>query len=126
MARERREAGLLAASPLAAVEPLTGRAVGEYAEAGDPEARAIVAEAGRHLGWALALAADLLDPEIIVVGGGVSSLGDVYLGPARERYRALAMEWIADVPIVAASLGYEAGVVGAAAVAMTCLDAPGG
>jgi len=120
-ARELQAAGALKGSALAEVANLTGRAVGEYASRGDAAAVGIIEEAGGCLGWALALAANLLDPEIIVVGGGVAALGDVYLQPARSRYRQLAMDLVADVPIVPAALGYDAGVIGAAAVAMTSL-----
>jgi len=126
MAQERRDAGMLAGSALATLEPLTGRAVGEYACRGDLASREIVGEAGTYLGWALALSANLLDPQIIVVGGGVSALGDVYLEPARRRFRELAMDWVADVQIVPAALGYDAGVIGAAAVAMTMVSLPQG
>lgn len=119
MARERRDAGMLAGSALAAVKLLTGQVVGEYAEHGDEVARAIVAEAGEYLGWALALSVNLLDPQIVVVGGGVSALGDLYLRPARRRFRQLAMKWVQEVKVVPAALGYDAGVIGAAAVAMT-------
>lgn len=121
MARERHDAGLLAGSALAAVKPLTGQVVGEYAARGDEAARRIVAEAGEYLGWGLALSVNLLDPQIVVVGGGVSDLGDVYLEPARRRFRELAMKWVRGVKIVPAALGYDAGVIGAAAVAMTML-----
>ncbi|MCX7598869.1 MAG: ROK family protein [Armatimonadetes bacterium] len=123
MARQRRQAGLLGDSALAITQPLTGQAVGEYAARGDETARKIVAEAGGYLGWALALSVNLLDPEIVVVGGGVSALGDVYLGPARRRFRQLAMRWVRGVNIVPAALGYDAGVIGAAAVAMMALNA---
>ncbi len=117
-----REAGLLDGSALADVADLTGLVVGEYASAGDARARAIAAEAAGFLGWGLALAANLVDPAVMVVGGGVSALGDLYLGPARESYARFAMEWITDVPLVGAALGYDAGVLGAAAVAMVALS----
>lgn len=118
-ARELHDAARLVRSALAGAENLTGRMVGEYASRGDEVARTIVAEAGGYLGWTLALAANLIDPDVIVVGGGVADLGDLYLGPARSRYRELAMEYVSDVSIVPATLGYDAGVIGAAAVALT-------
>ena len=117
-AREMQQAGMLADSLMADEGELTGKLVGEYACQGDKKAQRIIAEAGRFLGWALAIAANIIDPEIIVVGGGVAELGDLYLAPARERYRELAMDYVGDVPIVPAALGYDAGVIGAAAVAM--------
>ncbi len=120
-ARELQAAGLLGDSPLAGLGSLTGRVVGEYAACGDEAAVRIVAHAGTFLGWALALASNLVDPDLILVGGGVAALGDLYLAPARARFRDLAMDFLADVPILTAALGYDAGVIGAAAVAMTAL-----
>jgi glucokinase len=102
--------------------PLTGRLVGEYASAGNATAREMVAEAARYLGWGLAVAANIVDPELIVVGGGVASLGELYFAPLRARYRELAMDYVTDVPILPASLGYDAGVIGAAAVAMVATE----
>lgn len=107
LAREGRAAGM---------GEVSGREVGERALAGEPVAVGIVEQAARWLGLALGNAANLLDPEIIVLGGGVPELGEVFLRPAREGYRATAMPAAADTPVVAAALGYDAGVVGAAAL----------
>ncbi|MBC7288566.1 MAG: ROK family protein, partial [Armatimonadetes bacterium] len=62
--------GKLRGSMLEAAPALTGRTVGEYAVQGDEVARAIVARAGGYLGWGLAIAVNILDPDIVVVGGG--------------------------------------------------------
>jgi glucokinase len=99
-------------------EPVTGAQVGAAAQAGDELARQVVAAAGRDLGLAIANACNVLDPDTVVVGGGVSELGDLYLRPAREAFAQFAMSTIAQVPIVPAQLGYNAGVIGAAAVAL--------
>jgi glucokinase len=99
---------------------VTGREVGERALRGDPVALRIVAQAGTWLGLALGNVANLLDPQIIVIGGGVSDLGDVYLGPARASFAATAMPAARGTPIVKAALGYDAGVIGAAALVLTC------
>ena len=69
-------------------------------------------------GWiALGLAnlVNVLDPEIVVVGGGLVELGDVLLDPVRERYDdlVLAPRHRPAVPIVAATLGERAGAIGA-------------
>ena len=103
--------------------PLTGAQVGKAAQEGDAFAREVVAAAGRDLGLAIANACNVLDPDVVVVGGGVSELGDLYLGPAREAFAQYAMATIADkVSIVPALLGYNAGVIGAAAVALVRED----
>ncbi|MEN6644362.1 MAG: ROK family protein [Armatimonadia bacterium] len=97
---------------------VTGREVGESALTGEPVAVEVVARAARWLGLAIGNAANLIDPEIIVLGGGVPELGEAFLGPAREAYRATAMPAARETPVVAAALGYDAGVVGAAALMM--------
>lgn len=108
LGREGRAAGL--------GETITGKEVGQRAQAGDPVALGVVQQAGRWLGLALGNAINLFDTQIIVIGGGVASLGEVYLGPAREQFAATVMPAAIETPIVAAQLGYEAGVVGAAAM----------
>lgn len=106
--REGRQAGL--------GETITGKEVGQRAQEGDLIAVRVVEQAGKWLGVALGNAVNLFDPQIIVLGGGVPALGDLYLGPAREAFRATVMPAAIETPIVAALLGYEAGVVGAAAM----------
>ena len=61
--------------------PIVGKTVTELAIKGDPLAREVVAEAGRHLGVALASLANIFDPDVIVIGGGVSAVGDLMLDP---------------------------------------------
>lgn len=63
---------------------VTGTVVADAAADGDPEAVAAMDEMGHWLGIGMALAADVLDPEVIVIGGGVSGAADLYLARARE------------------------------------------
>ncbi|HVM10955.1 MAG TPA: ROK family protein, partial [Actinomycetota bacterium] len=98
----------------------TGEDVGRAAADGDPEAAAIVREVGRRLGEGLAGLVNILDPEAVVVGGGVAELGEALLGPAREAF-ALAVEapeHRPEVPILPAALGSDAGAIGAALLAL--------
>jgi glucokinase len=99
------------------------------AAAGDPLARRVADRAGAVLGTALAGAASLLDPEVIVLGGGVMQAGDVIWRPLLAAYRhhgAVAN----DVAVVAAELDQRAGVLGAAALVLQrerrASDPPGG
>jgi glucokinase len=110
LARAGREAGL--------GSEITGKEVGEKAVAGEAVARRIVQEAGQWLGVALGNAGNLLNPQLIVLGGGVSELGAVYLEPVQEGFIATAMPAARETPLVAAQLGYHAGVVGAAALVL--------
>ena len=67
----------------------------------------------------LASIATLLDPEVIVVGGGVAAAGDLLLDPAREAYgkNLTARAHRPLAPFVVASMGNRAGIVGAADLA---------
>jgi glucokinase len=102
--------------------PIVGRTVTELALAGDGPAREVVAEAGRHLGVALCSLANIFDPDVFVIGGGVLAVGDFLLDPAREELRARALPPQNQTPVRMAELGPEAGMIGAAAMALTELD----
>jgi len=96
--------------------PLAARA------GGDPGAVTgqIVVEAGRRLGVGIAGLVNVLDPALVVVGGGVGGAGDLLLGPAREAY-ARSVEggpYRPDVPIVEAGLGTDSAAIGAALLAL--------
>jgi glucokinase len=85
------------------------------AQAGDARAREALAQAGRHVGLALAGAIVLLWPQRVVVGGGVAAAGELLLGPLREEVRRRARVAPVDaIAIVPAQLGAGAGAIGAA------------
>jgi glucokinase len=98
--------------------PIVGKTVTELAIKGDSLAREVVADAGRHLGVALASLANVFDPDVIVIGGGVSVVGDLMLDPAREELQARALPPMNRTPVQLAELGPEAGMIGAAAMAL--------
>jgi len=95
---------------------LTGEDIARAAAEGDPLAGELLAEVGTWLGQGIADLSAVLDPEVVVIGGGVSVLGEVILGPARERLeRTLPGRGFRPGPrVVAAELGARAGLVGAA------------
>jgi glucokinase len=123
LAREGREAAerepeSVLGRALAAGEPIDGKAVTDAANDGDPVARAVVEEAGRYLGTGLSSLANIFEPEVIVIGGGVAkAVGERMLEPAREEMRRRALPPMNEVPVRAAELGPEAGMIGAAAMA---------
>ena len=96
----------------------TGKEVGERAEAGDAIALACVKEMGEWLGVALASMCACLNPEVVCIGGSVAELGELILAPAREAFKKSAFATIRDTPIVKAKLGTNAGVIGAALLAL--------
>jgi glucokinase len=117
----RRESGSALAS-LAGGDPdgVTGRMVTRAARSGDPVAVAILAGVGRRLGEGIAGLINVLDPELVVVGGGASEAGDLLLDPAREASRGAVegRRHRPEVPILAAELGNDAGAIGAATLAL--------
>jgi glucokinase len=97
---------------------IDGKVVTQAAVAGDEVAREVVAAAGRHLGVALASLCNTFDPDVIVIGGGVSAVGDLMLEPAREELRARALPPMNRTEVVLATLGGDAGMIGAAEMAL--------
>lgn len=98
---------------------LQGTDVTELAQAGDPASVELLEEVGTRLGHGIATVCAVLDPELVVVGGGVSAAGELLLAPVRTAFaRHLIGRGHRPSPqIVPAALGNDAGVVGAAAVA---------
>jgi glucokinase len=110
---------------LAAGGEITGSTVTDAALAGDRAARDVIALIGRRIGTALAGLANAFEPEVIVLGGGVMAAGELLLGPARDEMRARALPPMNETPVVEAELGPEAGMIGAAALALTELEGQG-
>jgi glucokinase len=104
-------------------ERVTGEMVTLAARQGDPASQGILVEVGHRLGEGIAGLVNVLDPEIVVVGGGASTAGDLLLGPVRKAYRMTveAYDRRPDVPIVPAQMGNDAGGVGAALLALEAL-----
>lgn len=90
------------------------RAVIEAAARRDPSAKAALMKFSDALGFGLAQMACVLDPDVFILGGGLSERADLYLGDVQARYRACAITVCRDTPIVASALGNECGVYGAA------------
>jgi glucokinase len=100
-------------------DQLTGPMVTEAAEAGDDVALQAFASVGDWLGVGLANLVASFDPQVVVVGGGLSESGDLLLGPARRAMREslVGAEHRTVPPVVRAALGPEAGAIGAADLA---------
>ena len=93
--------------------PVTTREAFELAQAGDARAVKIIDQAARYLGSAIADFQKVIDPEVFVLGGGVSEVGNFFL----DKVRAVAEDGARGfaVPVIrAARLGTDAGVIGAA------------
>lgn len=107
---------LLAGAPAAAID---GPMITAAAQAGDPFARARLADLGRWLGEGIASLAAVLDPAAAVIGGGVSAAGDLLLDPLRAAYREnlTGRGHRAELEVRPAALGNDAGMLGAADLA---------
>ncbi len=100
-------------------EKLVGPHVTDAAQEGDPLAVELFTELGRWIGEGSASVAALLDPELIVVGGGVGAAGDLLLAPARQAFgeQLSARGYRPEARIELAAMGNDAGIVGAADLA---------
>jgi glucokinase len=94
----------------------------DQARAGNAEAIEALAEIGRRLGAGIASFVNAFEPELVVIGGGFGTAGELLLGPARE---VVARDGLAPgrdtVRIVEAQLGAAAGVIGAGMIAFEAL-----
>ena len=100
---------------------IDAKTVGLAAAAGDELAIECLAYAGRILGLGIVCALLAFNPEIIVLGGGVTKTGDLLLSPMKDAIsrHILNESFIADLRIELAALGDDVALVGAAALAAT-------
>jgi glucokinase len=104
---------------LAAGEAIDGRMVTTAARDGDRVAAVVMEQVGRHLGVALASYANIFNPDAIVIGGGAATgAGDLLLEPARAEMRSRALPPMNETPVKPAEMGEDAGMIGAAAMAL--------
>ena len=93
---------------------ITPYIVAKAAEAGDPVAKRIFEKTGYYIGMGLVSVINLLNPEKVIIGGGVAEAGDLLLEPIRKTIKERAMVIAgSSVEIVPAELGNSAGVIGA-------------
>ncbi len=92
---------------------ITPYIVAAAAKEGDPVARQIFKIMGEYIGMGLTSVVNLLNPEKIIIGGGVAEAGNILLDPIRDTIARRAMTIQKEVEIVPAQLGNTAGVIGA-------------
>ncbi len=110
---------------LAEGDEIDGKAVTVAAQEGDETAIGVFDLIGGRLGVALTSFANIFEPEVIVIGGGVIAAGELLLAPARRELEARALRPMNSTPVVAAELGEDAGMIGAAAMARIELEKAG-
>lgn len=99
------------------VGTVSGRDVASLAAAGDAVAVRALAIGAAAAGQAVGGLANVLDPSIVVIGGGVTAAGDLWWAPFRAALRAELMDPLAGLPVVPAALDSGAALVGAAKLA---------
>jgi glucokinase len=105
---------------LEAGRELTGPMITELAQEGDPVACDAIDVIGRALGVGVANVVNIFNPQVVVIGGGVSGAGEMLLAPAREVVARRALRPGKDPDVVrieTAAFGAEAGMIGAALLA---------
>lgn len=105
------------------LEAITGETVEAALRQGDPLARRIWQETVEILGAGLANVINIFNPQLVVLGGGITNFGELLFQPVRQVALERAMRPLAEVvDIVPARLGGQVGVLGAAAVALERLN----
>jgi glucokinase len=97
---------------------ITGQVVTEQARLGDRAAREALERVGTLLGVGIANAMNIFNPEVVLVGGGVSAAGELLLSPARTEARRRARPPSNGARVECAAFGAEAGMVGGAVLAL--------
>ncbi len=121
IAAEQPDSGL--GQALSAGRAIDGAIVTELAHDGDQAALNVLNLIGERVGVALASFANIFNPEAIVLGGGVMAAGEMLLRPARGEMLRRALPPAHEVAVLPARFGAEAGLVGAAALALDGLAA---
>lgn len=104
-----------APSTLRSAAKIDARAVWDAVKAGDGLAREIADRFCAYLAQGIAMVTCNVDPEVVVIGGGVSRAGQVLIDMTAARYRAMAFNPCKNTPIVLATLGNDAGMYGCVA-----------
>ena len=101
-------------SSLRDYEKVSSKAIFDEAKKGDELANEIVDEFGKMLGYGLAIISCVCDPDIFVIGGGVSAAGQIILDRVEENFRKHAFPASEHTSFALASLGNDAGIYGCA------------
>ena len=106
------------ASVLREIETITAKDVLDAAKAGDELALAAVHKAMRYLGWAMASITMVVDPQAYIIGGGVSKAGQILIDRVQAYFVKYAWPGIRNTKFALAQLGNDAGIYGAASIAI--------
>ncbi len=101
--------------------PITARDVSEAAGQGDELARAALARSATFIGTAVADFLHIFNPSMVIIGGGVSQSGEIFLEPLRKAMEehVMSKKYLDDLLLTTADLGDDVGLMGALALAQT-------
>ncbi|MBM4424925.1 MAG: ROK family protein [Chloroflexi bacterium] len=109
-----------ALTAISAARELTARDVAEAAKEGDAVAQQLLSDAGRHIGSALASLINLLNPGLVLLGGGVVGAGDILLNSVRAAVAERSMRpSLQATRVDVGSLGRRSTVMGAVSLGLT-------
>jgi len=102
---------------------ITPAMIAEAAQAGDPPAREVMDETGMWVGIGVTNLIQLYNPEVVIIGGGISQAGDLLFGPIQRTVAWRArMVPAATAKIVPAALGDDAGIYGGAVLVFMAVE----
>lgn len=93
---------------------VTAKSVFDAVKAGDEIAKEAAEKFGHYLGYSLAAAAAVVDPEVFIIGGGVSKAGEILIEYVQKYYKKYVWPGCRDKKFILAKLGNDAGIYGAA------------
>jgi glucokinase len=100
-------------------EKVDGVFISKGLAAGDPLCTSVVMDCAGYIGIGVYNIFQVFDPPVIILGGGLCNLGDIYMAAIRKKFYELARDMIYDpIAIVESQAGSDAGLIGAAALLM--------
>ncbi|MDQ7024454.1 MAG: ROK family protein [Anaerolineae bacterium] len=103
------------------LEAIDSKMIGTAANQGDVLAVSIVKDGAKIVGLGIVSLLLLFNPEVVVIGGGVSYIGDIWFNKIRETVREYALddEYWKDTPIIPSNMSEDVGIIGAATLVIT-------
>jgi len=111
-------AGCDTPSPLRTLDSFSAKDICDLARSGDAVSCAILDRCTNYLGLAMSYVSCTVNPQVFIVGGGMSRAGDVLIDAITRHYRRYAHHPTTQTPIVEAKLGNDAGIFGCAAMVL--------
>lgn len=102
---------------MAAGPAIAAKHGGQAAQVGDPLSQTLITEARELVGYTIVSLMSLFNPRIVIIGGGVSLVGELFFDPTRQTgHNNLHRIYWEDCPIVPVTLGDDAGLLGGVAL----------